>query len=440
MSNRAEYPETRCCAIRIVLVLAVCFVATATATSSAYAQTLTTLYNFTGGLDGGLPAAGLALDAANNLYGTTASGGVGSCKAKGLGVGCGLVFKMDKTGKETVLYSFPGTGARGANPIAGPLRKANGYLYGTTMNGGSIGCNGEKGCGVLFSVSTTKVETTLHNFGEGTDGQFPGGLIQDASGNLYGITGWGGSSSCNEGGGTGCGTVFELTSAGAESVLYRFTGAEGDGAIPLAGLVEDGQHNLYGVTEHGGNSGCNNGDGEGCGTVFKLDDERRESVLYAFTGSSDGANPFAGLVEDASGDLYGTTAYGGDLNCNPPTGCGTVFVLSKAGHETVLHNFTGAEGDGAIPYAGLLLDARGKLYGTTYAGGDLDCNPPNGCGTVFELDKSGKETVLHTFAGPDGAGPYLGVLVRDAEGNLYGTTFGGGTHGYGTVFKLTPRQ
>jgi uncharacterized repeat protein (TIGR03803 family) len=432
MNSREQLSRTRLRAVSIALALAIVLVAVVVATPSAQAQTFRTLYNFTGGSDGGLPIAGLILDAANNLYGTTGSGGTGSCKNKGLGVGCGTVFKVDKTGKETVLYSFPGTGKRGANPFAGVLRDAKGNLYGTTFNGGSTGCNKPKGCGVVFKVAKSGKETVLHSFNGGTDGAFANGILRDPKGNFYGTTGWGGSSQCNEGNGQGCGTVFELDTTGTESVLYSFTGAGGDGAIPSAGLVRDAKGNLYGTTEHGGNSGCDDGNGDGCGTVFKLDTTGKESVLYSFTGGADGANPYAGLVLDASGNLYGTT-YGGGAS-----GYGTVFKVDTKNNETVLYSFGGGT-FGSNPYAGLVIDKKGNLYGTTFSGG------ASGYGTVFKVDKTGNETVLHSFANSDGANPGYGYLVRDTAGNLYGTTLQGGTSGTGclgggcgTVFKLTP--
>jgi len=161
-------------------------------------------------------------------------------------------------------------------------------------------------------------------------------------------------------------------------------------------------------------------------------------VLYSFTGGADGAVPEASLILDAAGNLYGTTNQGGDLDCNPTYGCGVVFKLDTTGKETVMHTFTGGA-DGAFPVAGLLWEAPGNLYGTTFQGGDLSCAPPYGCGVVFKLDTTGKETVMHTFtAGADGAFPSAG-LIRNAAGALYGTATGGGDLdcGCGVVFKLT---
>src|SRR5271157_3231541 len=202
-----------------------------------------------------------------------------------------------------------------------------------------------------------------------------------------------------------------------ESVLHSFPGSP-DGANPYAGLVRDAQGNLYGTTVNGG--------AQAKGTVFKVDATGNETVLYSFTGAGgDGANPEAGLVPDAQGNLYGTTYAGGASNA------GTVFKVDTTGNETVLYSFTGAGGDGAGPTGLLVRDAQGNLYGTTVFGG------ASGKGTVFKADATGNETVLYSFtgAGGDGANPEAG-LVPDAQGNLYGTTDAGGASNAGTVFKV----
>jgi uncharacterized repeat protein (TIGR03803 family) len=220
------------------------------------------------------------------------------------------------------------------------------------------------------------------------------------------------------------GAVFKLTEAGKMTVLYSFTGKT-DGAGPLASLVRDKEGNLYGTTNFGGDSSCD------CGTVFKLNSTGELTVLYAFKGGTDGASPFGGVIRDNAGNIYGTTFYGGDANCYE-YGCGTVFKLDTAGNETVLHRFTGAP-DGENPYLGsLALDAKGNLYGTTWEGGTA-----SNWGTVFRVSQSGKETVLHSFAGypNDGENPYAGVIL-DKERNLYGTAASGGSSGAGVVFKL----
>jgi len=386
--------------------LAIMLVSAVLATGSAQAQTYTesVLYSFTGSPDGAYPGGGsLVRDAQGNLYGTTEGGGPD---------GLGTVFKVDTSGKETVLYSFTGTGGDGAGPYAGLVLDTQDNLYGTTQYGGA------NAWGTVFKVDTTGKETVLYSFtGTGGDGAGPtAGLVRDAQGNLYGTTGGGGAN--------GWGTVFKVDTTGKETVLYSFTGTGGDGAYPYAGLVRDAQGNLYGTTPGGG--------AYEYGTVFKVDTTGTETVLYSFTGTGgDGTRPYAGLVRDAQGNLYGTTAHSGNSNYY-----GTVFEVDTTGNETVLYSFTGTGGDGAYPVAGLVMDAQGNLYGTTQFGGDLACGAPAGCGTAFKLDTSGKETVLHTFTGtPDGNNPVAG-LVLDAQGNLYGTTEGGGADGLGTVFEL----
>jgi len=242
-----------------------------------------------------------------------------------------------------------------------------------------------------------------HTF-TGADGGMPtAALIQDLAGNLYGTT--------SSGGDSGLGVVFKLdTTNNTESVLHAFAGP--DGATPHGGVVRDGFGNLYGTTSSGGASGL--------GVVFKIDTTGTESVLHNFTGSPDGAQPYAGLVVDNSGNLYGTTETGGAF------GFGTVFRVDRTG-ESVLHSFAGGASDGADPTARVILDETGNLYGTTFSGGT------SGKGTVFELDTTNVETVLYNFTGgADGGNPFAG-LTLDRDGTLYGTTENGGK-------KLFPSQ
>ena len=401
--------------------------------TDASAQTLTTLYSFpaTPG-DGAELHGGLISDAAGNLYGTTFGGGSGN--------GYGTVFKLTPAGAESVLHRF--SGDDGAGPAARLIADAVGNLYGTTKYGGL-------NYGTVFKLTLnsdgTYSHAVLHNFtGYPNDGAAPDGLIADAAANLYGTTTGGGPSSC---GGFGCGTVFRLMpnldGTYTESVLHSFTGGSdgqyggGDGQYPFSGLIADAAGNLYGTTFYGGGNSC---EGFGCGTVFKLtpklDGTYGESVLYSFTGSHDGAAPSAGLLADAAGNLYGTTSQGGGARACL-TGCGTVFKLTAnpdgTYSESVLHSFGGGS-DGQTPSAGLIADAVGNLYGTTYAGGLTVCG--GWCGTVFMLTSTGTLRVLHSFNSSDGANPLAG-LMADAEGNLYGTTSLGGTKNYGTVFKQT---
>jgi len=266
--------------------------------------------------------------------------------------------------------------------------------------------------------------SVLYRFaGPPTDGAHPffGGLVRDAAGNLYGTT--------PDGGAAYEGVVFKLSPAGTETVLRTFTGI---GSGTNAGLILDSAGNLYGTTPTGG---------VGLGMVFKLSSGGSAfKVLYSFTGGADGRGPLAGVIQDAAGNLYGTTTGGGS------SGAGVVFELIRCDSEPsgyefkVLYTFTGGT-DGRTPYGGLVLDAAGNLYGTTFEGGSFKvCS--DGCGTVFKLSPNGTETVLHSFTGGDGALPTAG-LILDPAGNLYGTTFWGGGRSdacrfCGVVFRLAP--
>jgi len=398
MTKTVQTSETRLRAVRIALALAIVLVPAVFATRSAEAQSFKVLYTFTGGADGGDPYDnGSLLQYGNSLFGTTTVGGA---------YGYGTVFEVASTGGETVLYSFTG-GKDGAYPYAGLIPNGDGGVYGTTEAGGA------HGYGTVFEVASTGGETVLYSFTGGKDGAYPyASLVRDPKGNLHGTT--------EAGGAYGYGTAFMLNTKGKETWRYSFAGTP-DGEHPYAGLIQHLTGALYGTTYQGGTYGY--------GTVFEVDGSGKETVLYSFTGTSgDGANPFGGLFRDKGGDLYGTTQRGGYLVS------GTVFKLNANGTETVPYTFSGTP-DGASPYAGLVPGAKGNFYGTTFSGGAY------GDGTVFKVTKYGKylrETVLYSFTGgADGAKPVAG-LVRDAAGNLYGTTTEGGTYGYGTVFELTP--
>ena len=415
-------------------------------TGTCAAQQETVLHSFGNGNDGAFPEAGLIFDSAGNLYGTTYGGGI-HCPDVG---GCGTVFELSpREGggyTETVLHSF-GNGTDGQYPQASLILDGVGNLYGTTSGGGiHTSCsNGYgPGCGTVFELSPREgggyTETVLHSFGNGTDGQYPqAGLVMDGAGDLYGTTYGGGIyTSCSNGYGPGCGTVFELSpregGGYTETVLHSF-GNGMDGQNPYAGLILDSQGNLYGTTYYGGTDCAP----YGCGTVFELSPREgggyMETVLHSFGNGTDGENPYASLILDSHGNLYGTTYYGGIHDG------GTAFELSPreggGWTETVLHSF-GNGTDGSEPYAGLILDSHGNLYGTTYYGGIHLY-----WGTAFELSpREGggyTETVLRSFDynGTDGARPE-GGLIMDTAGNLYGTTYSGGIHGYGTVFEITP--
>jgi uncharacterized repeat protein (TIGR03803 family) len=218
-----------------------------------------------------------------------------------------------------------------------------------------------------------------------------------------------------EGGTYDQGTVFKLDSNGNETVLHNFDGIL-DGAWPYGGVVRDASGNLYGTTYLGGNGGC--------GVVFKIDALSKETILHRFAGGSDGCHAWARLTRDSLGRFYGTTTYGG------PHDAGVVYTVDPAGNEKVLYAFTGGA-DGARPFSSVTRDSDGHLYGTASLGGKY------GFGAVYKLNPSGKETVLYSFRNDtDGTGLQAGGVVRDASGNLYGTSDGGGRGGYGVAYKL----
>ena len=400
------------------------------------AQTESVLYSFcpvSGCLDGSAPAGNLLLDAQGNVYGTTRYGGAHQY---------GTAFKVTASGMETVLHSLGRFG--GAYPEGSFIRDAKGNLYGTTIGSDYFGLLGSKFFGSVFKLGKKQNLQYLYLFTDKNvaNGAVPtSGLVTDAQGNLYGTTEDGGTGYCY---GYFCGTVFKVTPKGTQTVLHNFTGGM-DGEAPNGGLVLDSEGNLYGTTDFGGGGGTSCGQTAYCGTVFKVAPDGTETVLYSFSGGVDGGRPLAGLVIDAQGNLYGTTAEGGtSARCS--LGCGTVFKVTPGGTETVLHSF-GEGSDGITSISSLVMDGQGNLYGTTRDGGDLNCRKGGGCGTVFKVTPDGTETILYRFTGgTDGAAPY-GGLVRDGQGNLYGTTVAGGVGGCnnydnltgcGVVFKVTP--
>jgi uncharacterized repeat protein (TIGR03803 family) len=335
---------------------------------------------------------------------------------------------------ETVLFSFGVRAGQGITPWASLIVDQKGNFYGTTAQGGA------HGLGTVFELSppTGKhgawTETVLYSFGsQSGDGANPyDSLIMDQVGNLYGTT--------HSGGANNDGTVFELSSEPSgtwtESALYSFGAAPNDGLLPFAGLIADEDGNLYGTTHSGGA----NSDG----TVFELSRAPSgtwtETVLYDFAGAPyDGSLPYAGLIMDQAGNLYGTTTEGGAYSF------GTVFELSREPSgtwtETVLYSFGSQSEDGANPYGALIMDGQGNLYGTTTGGGAYVY------GEVFELSPSAggsgvwTETALYSFGrySTDGDYPFDG-LIMDNDGDFYGTTTGGGKYSFGTVFEISPAK
>jgi uncharacterized repeat protein (TIGR03803 family) len=393
----------------LVLSLATLFVAT----RPVQAQTETVLYNFCldpGCSDGINPYSSLTSDAAGNFYGTTISGGE---------FGQGAVFELSPNGNggwnEAVLYNFcPLAGCTdGSSPYSSLIFDSAGNLYGTA------GAGGANEDGVVFELSpmgASWTEKVLHSFANGADGANPmSGLIMDPAGNLYGTT--------TNGGTNGTGTVFELSPSGSnwtEQVIYSFDNNSGYDA--LATLTMDAAGNIFGVEPS---------------TVFELSPNGKggwnPTVIHTFTGApKDGSNAEGTLVLDKTGNLYGTTISGGH-NHNG----GTIYELrlGKKGRwtEKILHSF-GSRKDGSVPVAGIVFDAAGNIYGTTAGGGRYHY------GTVYELgadDGKYKEKLLCNFNYYFGQNPY-GGLIWDSVGNLYGTTEWGGSSNAGVVFEVTP--
>ncbi len=365
----------------------------------------TTVYNFTGGSDGGNPWAGLAQDLSGNPYGTTTVGGF---IYNGYNYNCGAVYELNTAGTETVLFDFCpyGDWRSGTNPLAPVTLDDAGNIYGTATYGGV------NGYGTAFKIDTAGNETVLYGFLGEADGCFPSqGPVRDNAGNLYGTAS---DLGC---GAYGYGAIFKIDTAGNFSVVHDFIGS--DGAFPQYGhLTMDPAGNIYGVTEYGGAS--NNG------VLYKLNKNGKLTVLHSFEGGSDGCWPYGSVVHDKHGNLYGTTSYCGSKND------GTIWKVSEKGKETILHNFAGGSSDGCFPYGGVARDPKGNLYGATYS-----CGAHSYYGALYELSASGRLTLLHSFDKSDGRYP-SGEVLRNATGTLSGTTYEGGTDNYGTVWSYVP--
>jgi uncharacterized repeat protein (TIGR03803 family) len=392
--------------------------------AQAQTYTKTDLYTFSGGSDGANPVGPIVLDAAGNVYGVTAVGGLSgpSCPGGAPGnAGCGTLYKVDPGGHETVLHAFGQVTPDVVNPASGLIQDSGGNLYGTGFQSGT--CK-DGTLPIMFRIDAAGVETlfcsslNLNSFGE-----FGGVARIDTS----------------------------MPDTNSLSLLYSFS-ATSDGYSPVTGLALDGGGNAYasghgisanlpfvagavfGTTILGGDLTCN--PPNGCGTVFKVDASGVETTLWRFAGGDDGLNPAGGVVFDAAGNLYGMTNGGGLYDQ------GTVFKIDTAGTKTILWNFLGSDGgffDGDGPLGTLALDTTGNLYGETAGGGD------NNGGTVFELSPSQAgswtESILYSFPGAGTPEGQSGNLIIDSAGNIYGTTIGGitSTPPYGEVFKLSPQ-
>lgn len=395
---------------------------------------MTILHNFRPDQgDGGQPNGPLVQASDGAFYGTTRAGGRNDCR---LEVGCGVVFKIDADGQESVLYHFGSTTNDGSMPSGPLIQGRDGALYGLTSDGGDH--NG----GTIFKVSLAGAYKLLHSFGATSDeGVVPqGGLVQAGDGNFYGVTASGGANHCfqvpQDGG--NCGTVFKMTPSGVTTTLYSFGKSISDGVTPIASLVQASDGNLYGTTINGGANACTLSDGtHNCGTLFRTTLSGETTILYSFGHSlSDAIAPQGALIQGTDGALYGTTPSGGGGSCGGYFGCGTVFRFSLAGEFSIVYAFaldSRKDGDGPAPY---LIQARdGNFYGETRSGGE---NLGDLEGTAFKLTPAGVLTTLVSFgplnikaSNPDGG------LVEARDGTLYGVlAYSDAFSGDGSVYKL----
>jgi uncharacterized repeat protein (TIGR03803 family) len=370
---------------------------------------LTTLHSFcsqAGCPDGLQPWAGLVQATDGDFYGTTREGGA---YPGPIGDGGGTVFKITPSGTLTTVYSFCSQFVNhfcvdGGNPWAGLIQATDGYLYGTTTNGGPN--NG----GTVFKITPSGTLTTLYNFCSQpncTDGGGPIGLTQATDGHLYGTT--------SVGGAYYEGTVFKITTSGTLTTLYSFCSQRGcpDGSFPYGTLVQATDGDFYGTTLTGGASNCQP---TSCGTVFKITPSGTLTTLYSFSGT-DGANPYGGLIQATNGDFYGTTTAGGISGCSSgdEDGCGTIFKITPSGTLTTLHLFCLMGEpctDGTYPNGGLVQATNGTFYGTTLNGATA-----RGSGTIFSLSVG-----LGSFVEPEPTSGAVGAPVNILGSDLTGAT------------------
>jgi uncharacterized repeat protein (TIGR03803 family) len=365
----------------------------ALAAGTAHAQAYSVLHAFSGAPDGSGPQGGLIRGVDGNFYGTTTGGGVNDL---------GAVYRMTPAGAVTLVHSMAGVEA--ATPFGELVLGADGNFYGTTALGGTGVFDGK---GVVYRVTPSGALTTLHVF-TGADGQHPEtGLLLAADGNFYGTA--------TGGGATGNGTVFRISASGTFTVLHSFTGS--DGGFPLGALIAGSDGNFYGTTVNGGSA---NG-----GTVYRISPSGTFSSLHSFTfAAQDGNDPRGALVLGSDGNFYGTTEFGGAGG-----GHGTTYRMTPSGAVTVLHAFTGFDGD--APLAGLTLARDGRFYGTTSTLGQ------NGSGTIFSMTAAGAVTVQRALSSSDGS-PGEAKLLQASDGAIYGANLTGPGSSLGDVFKLVP--
>lgn len=356
-----------------------------------------TIYSFAGGADGRYPDSGLTAGPDGNFYGTTTYGGTNDL---------GTVYKITPEGVKTTLYSFAGGSGDGQYPASGLELGNDGAFYVTTTAGGAFGK------GTFFKITLDGAETLLYSFGGSGSGATPQGLILLDDGNFYGTT--------TSGGANNLGAVYKITDTGDQTVLYSFASGT-DGQNPVAGLSNDADGNLYGVTYYGGTNNL--------GTIFKIaPDGSGYATVHSFAGGpDDGQYPAVKLRNVPDGTIYGSTAAGG------ANGLGTIFKYDPgSGVTTLMHSFSGTPDDGNLPASRLRVGSDGNLYGVTFYGGYFDL------GTFYRITPAGALTVLHSFAGDvDGRGPNSSLLVT-SDGDFFGTTVSGGPTSNGTIYKIHP--
>jgi uncharacterized repeat protein (TIGR03803 family) len=365
---------------------------------AAHAQ-FSVLYNF--GSESGDPYAPylpgiVAQGRDGNLYSTTSQGGAN---------GFGAVFKITPARTLTVLYSFDGT--TGFTPNGGLTLGTDGNFYGTTEVGNTD-------YGTIFKITPGGHFTVFYTFTNASDGAFPAAPpVQGTDGNFYGTTC---GNTCNQEA-SGSGTVYKITPAGQITPMYQFDSTHGN--APVAPLVQGTDGNFYGTTTGGGTKGG--------GVIFRITPAGKLTVLHNLNLTTDGFAPYAGLVQGTDGNFYGTTPVGG------ASGNGTIFKITPAGEFHVLHNMNGST-EGGNPFAGLVQATDGNFYGANANFGAASAGCPTGCGTLFKITPNGSYTVLYNFDGTSGANPFV-TPFQHTNGVLFGTTTGGGT---GNVSPCAP--
>jgi len=395
--------------------------------------TFHSLHSFTGP-DGWYPDTTLVRGRGGNLYGVTSFGGSGFDPANPGITGRGVIFRIAANGAFSIIHRF--TGPDGWYPFANMIATDDGTLYGVTYHGGSSfdPDNPWGSGGTIFRIAANGTFTTLHSF-TGTDGLSPaGGLVRGSDGNFYGTTTNGGAGF--DPSNVSSGTIFRVTPGGVFTSLHSFTGD--DGAYPFASLIDGGDGYIYGTTPSGGVSFAPNTPWLTAGTIFRVSNDGSFQSLHSFVGT-DGWFPYSPLVRGSDGAIYGVTPVGGSGfdPSNPYATPGTIFRIHPDGVLDSMHFFSGP--DGAGPFSGMISGSDGNLYGVTEGGGTSDpSNPWNLTGTIFQITPGGTLTTLHSFTGSDGLVPFSRPIQTE-NGSLVGTTLSGGL-GFGVIYSYSLSQ